>query len=289
MKISEPSPELLQRARNGELAAIDALLLAIQPGVFNLAVRMLGNREDARDATQEILLKVTTHLATFRGDAAFSTWVYQVARNQLMTAATRTRESPEVSLEGLGEQLRAGLELGHLTWQQRMQTPEEKAAAREMAVTCTQGMLMRLDRDHRLAYVLDLVFGLSSLDAGRILDIEPAAYRKRLSRARQVLQSFAGQICGVVNPDAPCRCEKQMHALGVLAADGTALPAGTIRLRLESDERRAASDALDQVMAMSDMAAVLRAHPDYQAPPALMAGIRAVLGAYGQDSPGALN
>jgi hypothetical protein len=148
---------------------------------------------------------------------------------------------------------------------------------------------MRLDRDHRLAYVLDLVFGLSSADAGLVLGIEPAAYRKRLSRARQVLQSFAGKVCGVVNPDASCRCEKQMHALTILAARGNAPPAGTIRLRLESDERRAASHALDQVMAMSDMAGVLRAHPDYQAPPALMAGIRAVLGSYVHDSPGALN
>ncbi len=289
MKIAEPAPELLRRARQGELLAIDTLLQAIQPGIFNLAVRMLGNRDDARDATQEILLKVTTHLATFRGEAAFSTWVYQVARNQLLTAATRSRESPEVSLEGLGEQLRAGLELGSSTWQDRMQTPEEKAAAREMAVACTQGMLMRLDRDHRLAYVLDLTFGLSSAEAGVVLGIEPAAYRKRLSRARQILQAFAGNVCGVVNPDAPCRCEKQLHALAVQGAQTAAPYAGVIRLRLQDHEREAASRALDSVMHMSDMAAVLRAHPDYQAPSALMDGIRAVLGSYGQDSSGALN
>jgi RNA polymerase sigma factor (sigma-70 family) len=289
MKISEPSSDLLQRARNGELAAIDALLQAIQPGIFNLAVRMLGNREDAKDATQEILLKITTHLATFRGEAAFSTWVYQVARNQLLSASTRSRESPEVSLESLGEQLRAGLELGSATYQVRIQTPEEKAAAREMAVTCTQGMLMRLDRDHRLAYILDLTFGLSSAEAGAVLGIEPAAYRKRLSRARQVLQSFAGSVCGVVNADAPCRCEKQLHALAIHGAQIGAPYAGVIRLRLQDSERDAASQALDQVMAISDMAAVLRAHPDYQAPTALMAGIRAVLGSYKQGSPGVLN
>ena len=82
MSVATVNPETLRRAREGELSAIDALLEAIQPGVFNLAVRMLGHREDARDATQEILLKVVTHLGSFRGDAAFGTWVWQVARRQ---------------------------------------------------------------------------------------------------------------------------------------------------------------------------------------------------------------
>lgn len=82
MRIEPVETGLLERARNGDLRALDAVLHAIQPGVYNLAVRMLGNREDARDATQEILLKVTTHLGSFRGEAAFSTWVYRVAKNQ---------------------------------------------------------------------------------------------------------------------------------------------------------------------------------------------------------------
>jgi RNA polymerase sigma factor (sigma-70 family) len=109
MKIADPGPAVIQRATQGDLAALDATLLAIQPGVFNLAVRMLGNREDAADATQEILLKVVTHLGSFRQQAAFTTWVFQIARNHLLTASTRSRESPEVSLEALGERLEQGL------------------------------------------------------------------------------------------------------------------------------------------------------------------------------------
>ncbi len=281
MKITNLEPELLRRAQGGELLAIDAVLQTIQPGIFNLAVRMLGNREDARDATQEILLKVTTHLGSFRGDASFSTWVYQVARNQLLTAATRTRESPEVSLDGLSEQLQIGLELGQTTWQERSLSPEDKAAAREMAVTCTQGMLMRLDRDHRLAYVLDVTFGLSSEVASHVLDISPAAYRKRLSRARQILDEFSSSICTLVNPNATCRCEKQQHALQIhLTSQVAGSGRSAIRLRLEPAEREAASRALDKVMLLSSMAGVMRAHPDYQAPDALLAGIRVVLGSY---------
>jgi RNA polymerase sigma factor (sigma-70 family) len=101
MKIQEPSSETIQEAIAGSLSNVDSIIGLIQPGIFNLAVRMLGNRDDAADATQEILLKVVTHLSSFRSDSAFTTWVFRVAKNHLLTASTKTRESPEVSLEGL--------------------------------------------------------------------------------------------------------------------------------------------------------------------------------------------
>jgi len=274
MRIEPVEPALLERARNGDLRALDAVLHAIQPGIYNLAVRMLGNREDARDATQEILLKVTTHLGSFRGESAFTTWVYRVAKNQLLTSLTRTRESPEVSFETMGETLKGGLALGGASWESRSISPEDKAAAREMAVTCTQGMLMRLDRDHRLAYLLDAVFGLSSDDAAQVLEIQAPAYRKRLSRARGALETFSAAACGLANPQAPCRCEKQVHAVRILAARGVERRPD---LEIAEAERAAASVALDQVLAMSDMAAVIRAHPEYRAPSAMIAAIRAVL------------
>ncbi len=282
MKIANIEPDQLARARNGDLRALDTVLAGIQPGIYNLAVRMLGNRDDARDATQEILLKVTTHLGSFRGEAMFSTWVYQVARNQLLTAATRTRESPEVSFDALSDTLKAGIEFGRDTWDQRALLPEDKAAAREMAVTCTQGMLMRLDRDHRLAYLLDAVFGLRSEEAAQVLAINTAAYRKRLSRARQVLEQFSTAICGVANAEAPCRCERQVHAVRLLEKSGRPRVPD---LRIDPAERAAASAALDEVLAMSNLAGVIRAHPDYRAPGAVLDAIRVVLTTHGASPP----
>ncbi len=282
MRIATIEPDLLERARNGDLRALDALLSAIQPGIYNLAVRMLGNRDDARDSTQEILLKVTTHLGSFRGDSAFATWVYRVAKNQLLSAITRARETPEVSFESMSETLKAGIELGRTSWENCSLLPEEKLAAREMAVTCTQGMLMRLDRDHRLAYLLDAVFGLASEEAAQVLEIQPAAYRKRLSRARQALDEFSSAACGLANPAAACRCEKQVHAINLLQANGVQRRAAD--LRLQPSERAAASAALDQVIRMSDFAAIIRSHPEYQAPAAMQGAIRAVVTVHGDVS-----
>jgi RNA polymerase sigma factor (sigma-70 family) len=268
-------PDTLARARAGDLAAIDALLRAIQGGVFNLAMRMLAHREDARDATQEILLKVVTHLGSFRGEAAFGTWVWQVARNHLLNAVTRAREAPQVSLDQLAEELAAGRAYAGDAWDAHVLTPEDKALARELAITCTQGMLMRMDREHRLAYVLDATFGLASAQAGQVLGISAVAYRQRLSRARKQVDTFAQGNCGLANPDAPCRCGGQVQAIRKRERAGRPRPPHP--MQVTPAEREAAARALDEVEALSGLAGVLRAHPNYQAPDALLGAIREVL------------
>jgi RNA polymerase sigma factor (sigma-70 family) len=272
MRIPDIDKAALLGAQNGDLAAIDAVLVGIQPAVYNLAVRMLGNRDDARDACQEILLKVVTHLGNFRHEAAFSTWVYQIANNHLLTAATRARELPEVSLDALAEKLSLGLAYGLDHGDGALLTPEDKAIAREIAVGCTQGMLMCLPRDLRLAYLLDIVFGLSSEQAAQVLAIESAAYRKRLSRAREQLHKFFTNTCGLVNPNAACRCERQLPAAKVQRSAGQFKP-----MLIERREHAQAEQALGKLMQMGDAAAVLRAHPNYRAPDAMIAAIRSVL------------
>lgn len=258
MKFPTIDPQQLQRAQQGEPAALDALLLALQPPVYNLALRMLGRREDAQDASQEILLRITTHLASFRGDSQFSTWAFRIASNVLLTARTKVRETPTVSLEGLAEKLDLGLRLAEANV--RPLEPADKLAAERIALACTQGMLMCLEREQRLAYVLDIAFGLDSDTAAAVLEIAPAAYRKRLSRARQKLDEFMQQHCGLVNPQAACSCERQALAMPPGAADS-----------------RPAQSELLALTRLADAAAVFRAHPDYQVPQRVIETVRAVL------------
>jgi RNA polymerase sigma factor (sigma-70 family) len=291
MKIAEVDAATLQSALNGQLAAINTLLLAIQPGVFNLAVRMLGNREDASDATQEIMLKVVTHLAGFPAEAAFSTWVFRIARNHLLTAITRSRESPEVSLEAMAERLQAGLDhaasLGDALGLHTSLTPEDKLAARQVALGCTQNMLMTLDRPQRLAYLLDTVFALSSEQGAQVLGISAAAYRKRLSRVRESLDPFVRRTCGLANPDAACRCERQLPAIKAMQAEaeaGAGAGGSTPPVRLVAvhrSEMQHAERHFGAMLRMSDAAALFRAHPDYHAPASMVAAIRGVLRAEG--------
>ncbi|HLL19476.1 MAG TPA: sigma-70 family RNA polymerase sigma factor [Rubrivivax sp.] len=286
MKITDPGAEVLRAATQGDLGAIDRLLDAIQPGIHNLAVRMLGQREDAADATQEILLKVVTHLSGFRGEAAFTTWVWRVAHNHLMTARTRSAESPEVSLEAMAERLDAGLDFAARAAQTHGQpgplTPQDKLEARQVALACTQSMLMSLDRDQRLVYLLDTVLDLPSQEAAAVVGITAQAYRQRLSRARQRLHGFMGQACGLVAHDAACRCDRQLPAVRHQRGGRAVVPIEQVvpivpTMPMQATGHAAAAEAFDAFTRVSDAASVFRSHPEMQAPEALRAAIRWVL------------
>lgn len=273
MKIA-PDVQVVERARGGELAALHELLTALQGPVYNLALRMLGQREEAQDATQEILLKVTTHLATWRGESAFGTWVYSIAGNHLLNLRQRAPRRNEISFEALAERLDQGeahaLAIGH---DERTLSPEDKLEARRTALSCTQAMLMCLDPPARLAYVLDVIFGLDSPEAGAVQSITPAAHRKRLARAREAVHGFMEHRCGLVSSEAPCRCARQVPAKRRAIAIGR-LPPG---LAISDDELEAAEAGLRELLAMGDAAAVMRGAPTYHVPDALLDGVRRVI------------
>jgi RNA polymerase sigma factor (sigma-70 family) len=282
MKIQEPSQQTIQEAVAGSLSSVDRIIGFIQPGIFNLAVRMLGNRDDAADATQEILLKVVTHLGSFRSDSAFTTWVFRVAKNHLLTASIKTRESPEVSLDALHESLEQGMAFNEAQMQPfggRTLQPDEKLEAKQIALGCTQKMLMSLDRDQRLSYVLDTVFGLSSEEAAAVLDVSSDAHRQRLARARGKLDAFAARSCGLASDTATCQCEKQIPAVRHVRASGADAPKSLRAVHpIEQDEVQRNFDAL---VRMGNASAMIKAHPNYQAPASMRTAIRKVLSAEG--------
>ncbi len=81
---SDLDDELVKEAIAGGRESLETLLTRHLPWIFNLSMRMLHRRADAEDATQEILLEVIQALPGFRGDARFSTWLYQIAVNHLL-------------------------------------------------------------------------------------------------------------------------------------------------------------------------------------------------------------
>lgn len=277
MKIA-PDPAVVERARNGELLALDALLRSIQTPLYNLAVRMLGRREDAQDATQEILLKITTHLGSWRGESSFGTWAWSVASHHLLNHAMRSPQRVEVSFQALAERLEAGADYAEQLQQRslgggQVLSPEDTLEARRTALSCTQAMLMCLDRAQRLAYVLDVIFGLESPEAAAVQGITPAAHRQRLVRARKAVHGFMTARCGLANEAARCRCASQVPAKRIAQARG-ALPPG---LEVSAAELDQAAAGLQELVAMGDAVAVMRGAPAYAAPQAMLRGIRLVI------------
>lgn len=208
-----PLDALALRARSGDRAALEELVAALERRIYPLAYRFLHHREDARDATQEILILVITKLSSFRGDSAVETWAYRVACRHLLRARSNASNAHNggrtVSFEQLAER-----DLG--------QPPNEiepaalaRADARlleeEVFLGCTQAMLQALDRPSRIAFVLGAICELDSKEAAYALGIGEAAFRKRLSRARATLDAFAGRHCGVADPANRCRCAYQVN------------------------------------------------------------------------------
>src|SRR5499427_6949245 len=138
-------------AAAGDKAAAQSILDGIQDGVYELALRMLGHPADAEDAAQEILIVVLTHLSSFRGESAFRTWVWRIAANHLARVRRGRREV--VTFELLDERLRTGL--GDPA---DPADPMSELMVREVRLRCTEGMLLSLDRELRIAYLLGDVF-----------------------------------------------------------------------------------------------------------------------------------
>jgi RNA polymerase sigma factor (sigma-70 family) len=248
--------QTVERARGGDRAALEALVRAVQDPIYALALRMLWHPADAEDAAQEILVKLVTRLDSFRGDAAFTTWAYRVAVNHLLSTRRRRAEQQALSFDEFGDDLARGLD--------ELYDPhgvDEALLAEEVKVGCTQAMLLCLDREHRAAYILGEVFELESRDAAYALDITPAAYRKRLQRARGHVQSFMEGHCGIVDPANPCRCRRRIGA--AIAQQRVASGALLFARRGIADMER-----------LHSAAAVMRSHPEARAPGRIMELLR---------------
>ncbi len=192
---------LIAEARGGNREALETLLKNIMNRIFGLSVRMLYNPEDARDATQEILIKIVTGLGKFEGRSSFDTWAYRIAANHLLTMKQRKPEREAMNFDEYRDDL--ALPAG---WRDLPSEGIEREWVEEVRISCLHGLLLCLDRAHRLAFILVDVFGVTSEQGGAILGITAEAFRKRLSRARKSLADFLRDSCGLMDPDNPCAC-----------------------------------------------------------------------------------
>src|SRR5689334_14207418 len=134
--------ELVRQAQSGYGAALEGVVRAIQDDVFDLALRMLGDADDARDASQEVLVRIVTKLGSFRGESQFRTWVYRVAANALLNFRGEMRRK-EISFEQAGAQLDAAND--HAAPSSPSVDPANEALVNEVKLVCAHGMLLCLD------------------------------------------------------------------------------------------------------------------------------------------------
>src|SRR5229473_111846 len=265
--------ELVREAQAGSRIALEDVVAAIQDQVYGLALRMLWHPEDARDAAQEILIRVVTHLGSFRGESRFTTWVYRVASNYLIGARQSRLEQQAYGFERFGEELDQGLST---VAAHSESDPERDLLLQEVRVGCTMGMLLCLDRPHRLAYILGEILEVEGSEAAGILEITAATYRQRLTRARRAIVNFMVAKCGLVKPANQCRCHRRV---------ASALAAGRVdreNLLFGNDPVLAHQfpQVLKIIRTLKDaqrVAALYRAQPKAEAPAELTSELRQMI------------
>ena len=197
----------IDQAIAGDKQSLENLLVGVQDLVFNLSLRMLGTFPDAEDASQDILLKIMTHLSSFRKESSFSTWVFSIAVNHLKNYKKHMFAKYPLSFEFYGDDIPHAKieEVPDLT-----QNVEKAILAEELKLSCTNVMLQCLDTESRCIFILGTMFQVDSRIAGDILGITPEAYRQRLSRARRKMADFLKEYCGEYGKGMCC-CEKRVN------------------------------------------------------------------------------
>lgn len=206
--------ELVQLAKGGSRAALEELVVRHQAWIYNLALRMVHHPEDAKDATQEVLIKLFTRLSTFDGLSSLRTWLYRIVINHFLNMKRSRAESRGITFEEYGRVL-DGMPDAELPDTQAVPAEVQLLVA-EARIGCTSGMLLCLDREQRLIFILGSIFGVSDTVGAELLELSRDNFRQKPARARRDLQNFMQDKCGLVNTANPCRCAKKTR--GFIAA-----------------------------------------------------------------------
>jgi len=197
---------LARHALQGDREALDTLVRALQDDIYRLALRMLWNREDAEDATQEILVRIVTRLSQFEFRSQLKTWAYRLSVNYILDLKKSPIERLDLTFERFADGLIEGIEPASA------EETHRSVLIDEVKVGCSLAMLQCLDRPHRIAFVLGDIMEFTGPEAAEVLQIEPALFRKRLQLARDAVHRFIRSHCGLASDDAACRCHRRVPA-----------------------------------------------------------------------------
>ena len=186
---------LVQKAKAGDRDAFAALVSAYEGKIYNLALRYLGNREDAMDASQEVFLRVFRFLPGFQEESGFSTWIYRIGVNVCKDMLAKRAKRGELSLELPGE------EEDYRTAEvaDSRYDPEAIVEQADLRGSLAEA-IGQLPQQQREMIVLRDIQGLSYEEIGQVLSLESGTVKSRLSRARENLRKKllqSGNIFGV--------------------------------------------------------------------------------------------
>ncbi len=207
--LESKSQALVIEAIEGNKNAMEELIRLHEPFIYNVAWKFTNDEDEAKDLTQEALIKVITKLNTFEGKSSFRTWAYRIVFNEFMQTKRRPMEDKWKDFDDFSEKLNA-IPSPDLSPEEE----EEQILRTKTARTrCMSGMLMCLTREQRLLYLVGEVFKVDHHTGAEVFGLSKDNYRQKLSRTRKDFHSFMNGQCGLVDLDNPCRCSKKAKAM----------------------------------------------------------------------------
>ena len=165
---------LVEQAQRGDVNAFEVLVIKHQPAITRMLVRYLRDKQDALDATQEVLVRAWRSLPNFRGKCKFYTWLYRIAIN-VAQSIVDSRKKEQQRVDANSEEQVSGIE-----------SPEKQVDTKPMEMV--NEVLRGLPTSTREAYCLREIEGHSYEDISQILKCPPGTVRSRIFRARTVLE-----------------------------------------------------------------------------------------------------
>ena len=197
---------LIKQSLGGNKEALEYLIKKYQDWIYNTALTFVGDRDEAADLTQEVLIKIVTKLGSFKQESTFKTWVYRIVKNHFLNMKRGKYETNAPTFEQFGQGLD---QLPNENLSDYTYEVENKILVKEAKISCMKGMLLCLDREQRMIYIIGELFEFKDTIGSEIMDMSKENFRVKLHRAKKQLYNFMDNKCGLINKSNPCRCARK--------------------------------------------------------------------------------
>lgn len=198
----------------GSKKDLEALILRHQSWIYNIAIRMVYDIDDAKDITQEIVIKILTKLSSFDpAKASFRTWLYRIVINHILNLK-KSRYKYSFNFNDDYYSL--------IPDENPDSSPESNLLIKELQISCFLGTLLCFNPRDRLIFILGAVLNVPDTVGSEVMDVSRDNFRKIVSRTKKKLFDYMNESCGLLNPENRCHCSKKINGcvkVGLLNPD----------------------------------------------------------------------